>query len=170
MKKIFLMLAAGLVMTGAANAQDAVKADKKARHENRESRENRHGDRERKNPEEIASRQTAMLNKKLALSDKQQKKVQEISLKRAQETEALRSRLAASQEQERGRKAGAHQEMKAINDRWEAELKDILSKKQYAQYEASRQEMKNRRLAGDSERGEREGKRKEFKRQPKVNG
>jgi hypothetical protein len=60
--------------------------------------------------------------------------------------------------------------MKAINDRWEAELKDILSKKQFTQYEASRQEMKARRLAGHGEKGEREGRRKELKRQPKENG
>jgi hypothetical protein len=60
--------------------------------------------------------------------------------------------------------------MKAINDRWENELKDILSKKQQAQYEASRQEMKSRRLAGKNEKGEREGKRKELRRQQKDNG
>jgi periplasmic protein CpxP/Spy len=171
MKKIFAMLSLGLLMAGAASAQEVMPNDRKARFENREDRR---GHRERKTPEEIATRQTEMLNKKLALSNKQQKKVQEISLKRAQETEALRSRYADSQEQARGRKAGVHQEMKAINDRWEADLKDILSKKQYTQYEASREEMKSRRLAarerGERERGEREGKRKEHKRQPRDNG
>jgi hypothetical protein len=166
MKKIFAMLTLGLMMAGAASAQEVTPRDRKARFENREDR------RERKTPEEIAARQTEMLNKKLALSNKQQKKVQEISLKRAQETEALRSRYAGSEQQARGRKAGVHQEMKAINDRWEADLKDILSKKQYTQYEASREEMKSRRLAARdrNERGEREGKRKEHKRQPRENG
>lgn len=164
MKKIFTMLTAGLLMAGVANAQQETTSEQKPRYE---SREDRKGDRERRSPEEIATRQTEVLDKKLGLSDKQRRKVEEINLKRARETEALRNRFAGSQQQQqgRGRKAGGHQEMKAINDRWEAELKDILSKKQYAQYEANRQEMRSRRLAG-----EREGRKKEIKRQPRVNG
>lgn len=159
------MLTAGLLLAGVASAQEATQPERKPRYENREDRK---GDRERRSPEEIASRQTEVLDKKLGLSDKQRRKVGEINLKRAQETEALRSRFSGSQQQQqqgRGRKAGGHQEMKTINERWEAELKDILSKKQYAQYQASRQEMRSRRLAG-----EREGRKKEIKRQPRVNG
>jgi hypothetical protein len=172
MKKLFVMLSLGVLIAGTASAQNAVKADRKARFENRENREDRKGDRPRKSPEEIAARQTEMLHKKLDLSNKQQKKIQEISLKRAQESEALHNRYAAANTNEggRGRRDGVHQEMKAINDRWENELKDILSKKQQAQYEASRQEMKSRRLAGKNEKGEREGKRKELRRQQKDNG
>jgi protein CpxP len=167
MKKIFAMLALGTLIAGAASAQEVVKSDRKARSENQE---NRKFNRQRRNPEELAARQTEMLNKKLDLSKKQQKKVQEINLKRTQETEALRSRYAAAKDQGRGRNGGLHQEMKATNDRWEASLKDILSKKQYAQYEASRQEMKSRRLAERGQRGEKAGKRKESRRDQRDNG
>lgn len=169
MKKIFAMLTAGLLMAGVASAQQGPATERKPRHENQEGRK---GDRERRSPEQLASRQTAVLDKQLGLSNKQRRKVEEISLKRAQETEALRSRFAEARQQQqgRGRKAGMHQEMRAINERWEAELKDILSKKQYSQYEASRQQMKSRRLAGEGARGERDGRRKEIRRQSRENG
>lgn len=160
------MLSLGLLVAGTASAQEAPKSDKKQGHEHRQGR---HGARERKNPEEMAARHTDMLDKQLDLSDKQERKVQEITLKRVQETEALRNQMMEAKGQDRSRKSMAHQEMKAINDRWEAALKDILSKKQYSQFEASRQEMKSRRLAGKGERHEREGKRKEGKRQPREN-
>ena len=164
MKKIFVMLALGVLIAGTASAQEALKSDRKARSENRNHREDRKLKREKRSPEELAARQTEMLNKTLDLSKKQQKKVTELSLKRNQETEALRSRYAASKDQGRGRNAGLHQEMKAIHDRWEAGLKDVLSKKQYTQYEASRQEMKSRRLAGRDERGDKAGKRRTSRR------
>lgn len=168
MKKIFTILTFGLLMAGVANAQEEPASGRKPRHEHREDWK---GDRERRSPEEIASRQTEVLDKKLGMSNKQRRKVEEISLKRAQETEVLRSRFAGSQQpQGRGRRAGLHQQMRAINERWEKELKAILTKKQYAQYQDSRQQMRSRRFAGEGPRGEREGKRKELKRQPRVNG
>ena len=115
----------------------------------------------------MASRYTEMLSKQLDLSNKQERKVQEITLKRAQETEALRSRMVEAKGQDRSQRSIARQEMKAINDRWEADLKDILSKKQYSQYEASREEMKTR-LAGKGGKHQHEG-RKEGKRQSREN-
>lgn len=156
------MLSLGLLVAGTASAQQTVKPDKK---QGLEHRQGRHSARERMNPEEIAARHTQMLDKQLDLSAKQERKVQEITLKRAQETEALRNRMMEAKGQDRTQRSLAHQEMKAVNDRWEAALKDILSKKQYSQFEASRQEMKSRRLAGKGEKHQREGKRKEGKRQ-----
>ena len=160
------MLSFGLLVAGAASAQETVKSDKKRGFEHRQGH---HEARERKTPEEIASRHTDLLAKQLDLSNKQERKVQEITLKRAQETEALRNRMMEAKGQDRDHRSMAHQEMKAINDRWEAELKDILSKKQFSQFEASRQEMKSRRLAGKEERHQLEGKRKEDKRQQREN-
>jgi periplasmic protein CpxP/Spy len=166
MKKIIVLLALGVLIAGTASAQEALKSDRKARSENRENREDRKLKRVRKSPEELAARQTEILNKTLDLSKKQQKKVTELSLKRIQETEALRSRYAAStsKDQGRGRNAGLHQEMKAIHDHWEAGLQDALSKKQYTQYEASHKEMKSRRLADRGERGDKADKRRASKR------
>lgn len=165
MKKILLMLSFGLMVAGTANAQENIKPGKK---EHGEHHQDRRGNRERKNPEEMAARHTEMLSKQLNLSDKQKSKVQEITLKRSQESEALRHRMMEAKAQDQHQRSLAHQEMKAINDRWEADLKDILSKKQYSQFEASREEMKNRRLAGKGEKHKQEGK-KEGKRQHKEN-
>ncbi|MGV3502687.1 MAG: hypothetical protein ACO1O1_03215 [Adhaeribacter sp.] len=165
MKKIMLMLSFGLLVAGTASAQESPKTEKKGRFEHRQDHR---GSRERKTPEQMASRHTEMLSKQLDLSNKQERKVQEITLKRAQQTEALRSRMMEAKGQDRSQRSLAHQEMKAINDRWEADLKDILSKKQYSQYEASREEMKSRRLAGKEDKHKHEG-RKEGKRQPREN-
>jgi protein CpxP len=165
MKKIFLMLAFGALAAGTATAQEAVKSDKKARFENREDRQ---GNREKRNPEAMAARQLEMFDKQLDLSKKQEKQVQALSLKRTQEYQALRSRTAAPKDQRPHRETG-HQEMKAINDRWEAGMKDILSKKQYAQYEANRQEMKTRRFAEKSEHGKKGDRKKGYKRPQRDN-
>ncbi|MGV3639506.1 MAG: hypothetical protein ACO1NZ_03235 [Adhaeribacter sp.] len=165
MKKIMLMLTFGLLAAGTVSAQDTPKPEKK---EGMEHRHERRANRERKNPEEMAARHSEMLSKQLNLSDKQERKVREITLKRSQESEALRNRMMEAKGQDKSQRALAHQEMKAINDRWEAELKDILSKKQFSQFEASRKEMKNRHFAEKGEKHKKDGK-KEGKRQPREN-
>ncbi|WP_242929436.1 hypothetical protein [Pontibacter vulgaris] len=148
MKKIIAMLALGALMAGTTYAQTtAPQKERRHRTEQRGKRVQKY----KKSPEEIAAKRTEMLAKKLDLSKRQQKKLQELNLKRAQEMQANRGEA-------RDRKS-MRSDRQASKARYEAELKDILNKKQYAQYEAHREEMKvkhaQKRDHRKGERGER---------------
>ncbi|UOG73929.1 hypothetical protein MTX78_17625 [Hymenobacter tibetensis] len=73
------------------------------------------------------------LAKDLDLSSKDKGKVEKIFQEQQQQMQALRSRSGADRSQ-------AMAERKRIQESTNKKLKDVLSKKQYAQYEAKRQE------------------------------
>lgn len=136
------MLAFGMLVTGSAFAQETTKKEKKQRVERTEVRKVR---KQKADPEERANRQAEMLSKKLALSETQQNQLQELNKKKAQELQALNDKYDRSDARNEARRA----ERKAIQDRWQADLKSILSEKQYATYEADRKEKReNLRKSG----------------------
>jgi periplasmic protein CpxP/Spy len=134
MEKIIAMLSLGVLMAGTTYAQTtAPQKERKQRTEQRGERVQKN----KKTPEEKAARHTEMLTKKLDLNKSQQRKLQALNLKRAQEMQAMH----ANRSEASNRKA-MRSERKESKARYEADLKDILNKKQYAQYEAHREEMK----------------------------
>ncbi|MCC9136454.1 DUF4890 domain-containing protein [Pontibacter silvestris] len=136
MKKVIVMLTLGVMVAGSSFAQNAPQKDRKNRTEQRGER----GDKARKSPEEIATLRTEKLSKKLDLNNSQTKKLQALNLKQANEMQAMRTKYKDADR----RNPKQREEMKAVHAKWEAELKDILNKKQYAQYEADRNEMRAR--------------------------
>lgn len=125
------MLAMGALMAGTTYAQEAPKKERKHRAEQRGERMQR----QKKSPEEMAAKRTEMLTKKYDLNKSQQKKLQALNLKHAQEKHALHANRGEARDHR-----SARGEMQASKARYEAELKDILNKKQYAQYEADKAE------------------------------
>lgn len=144
------MLAMGALMTGATYAQEAPQKDRKHRTERRMHKA-------KKSPEEMAARRTEMFTKKYDLNKSQQKKVQALNLKFAKEKHELHKNRGEARDHRSMRG-----EMQASRARYEAELKDILNKKQYAQYEADKAEMRtkheHKREHRKGERGERQHK------------
>jgi hypothetical protein len=135
-----------MLVTGASFAQNAPQKEKKHRQtEHRQDRDHK----ERKSPEERATLRTEKLSKRLDLNKSQTKKLQALNLKQAQEMEAMRAQHQNSADRSKEQRT----DMKAVKARWDAELKDILTKKQYAQYVADRQEMQARHEARGHKRG-----------------
>ncbi|MFD2248618.1 DUF4890 domain-containing protein [Pontibacter ruber] len=135
MKKIVVMLTLGLLVTGSSFAQNTTAQENKPRTEHRGHR----GDKARKSPEEMATRRTEKMVQTLNLNKSQQRKLQALNLKRAQEMQAMHAKRGEATSRQSMRS-----EKKASKARYEAELKDILNKKQYAKYEAQREEMRAR--------------------------
>ena len=131
MKKILAMLVMGMMMAGTTYAQNAPQKERKQRTEQRGERIQKH----RKSPEEMAAKRTQKLTQKYDLNKSQQKKLQALNLKHAQEKHALHANRGEARDHR-----SARGEMQASKARYEAELKDILNKKQYAQYEADKAE------------------------------
>ncbi len=127
------MLSLGVFMAGAAYAQNAPQKEKKQRTEQRGERMQK----QKKSPEEMAAKRTEMLTKKYDLNKSQQKKLEALNLKQAKEKNALHANRGEARNKENMRS-----ERQASRARYEAELRDILNKKQYAQYEADKAEMK----------------------------
>ncbi|HEX8428674.1 hypothetical protein [Hymenobacter sp.] len=73
------------------------------------------------------------MTKKLGLSSKQKSKIEKIFQEQQQQMQALRSRSGNDRSQMRA-------DVKSIRESSDKKLKDVLSKKQYAQFEAKRQE------------------------------
>ncbi|GAB3841438.1 hypothetical protein [Hymenobacter jeollabukensis] len=93
--------------------------------------------------------------KELDLSKKQQEKVAKIFQDQQQQMQALRGQQQASADRSQ-RMAQAKQ----IHERTDKQLKDVLNKKQYAQFEAKRQE---RMKQMQQRRGQHDGRRGDFK-------
>lgn len=134
MKKTLLVLALGILVAGSSLAQQAPQKERKDRAEQRDGK-HRKGSR---TPEERAARRTEKMGKKLGLNKSQTRKLQALNLKQVQQREAVRAQYKAGDKRDRNQR----QEMKATREQWNAELKDILTKKQYAQYQEQRQEMR----------------------------
>ncbi|MEJ8803538.1 hypothetical protein [Pontibacter sp. H249] len=153
MKKIIAILSLGVLMAGTTYAQEAPKKERKLRTEQRGERMHK----QRKSPEEMAAKRTEMLTKRYDLNKSQQKKLEALHLKRAQEKNVLHANRGEARNKESMRS-----ERKASRARYEAELKEILNKKQYAQYEADKAEM---RAKHEQKREHRKGQRGERQQQ-----
>ncbi|QHL86980.1 hypothetical protein GU926_05825 [Nibribacter ruber] len=149
MKKLILMLSMGVLVAGSSFAQDGPQKVRKERSEHHVRKDGQ--ERVRKSPEERAAKRTEMMAKKYDLNKSQQSKLQALFLKQSNEMAAQRSnRLEATQKDPAQRQA-----RKAQHEQYNNELKKILSKKKYAQFEADRKEMKEKQA---SKRGQRQGR------------
>ena len=102
----------------------------------------RHGERERKSPEQRAEMHTSRMQEQLKLDDVQAEKVAEINLRFAEQMEAVRAARKPEQE-------GMTEKARGLSDSRDAELKAVLSEEQYTRMlelrEQHMQEMKERR-------------------------
>lgn len=146
------MLSLGMLMAADTTyAQNVPQKERKQRTEQRGERMQK----QRKSPEEMAARRTEMLAQKYDLNKSQQKKLQ--ALKHAQEKHALHANKGEARN-----KKSMRTERQASRASYEAGLKDILNKKQYAQYEADKAEM---RAKHEQKREHRKGQRSERQQQ-----
>lgn len=156
MKKQLFSLA--LILSLASSfAADTFAADfkDKDRREVRQDGRKDDGKDHKKGRRDDAQRQQQRLDrmsKELDLSKKQQEKVAKIFQDQQQQMQQLRGRQQGAN---RGKQLA---EAKQIHERTDKQLKDVLSKKQYAQLEAKRQEhlkqMQQRRGQHDGRRGD----------------
>jgi len=158
MKKFVAMIALGLAIAGTASAQNAPQSERSDNHD-KSYNQNRIGKKgkgeirkdntrwQNVSPEQRATQRTERLSQKLDLSNKQKKQLQTLNLKQAQQMAALRN-----QDHNPGsRNENQGQEMKRLRASWEKDLKGILSKKQYAKYEAERKQMQAQRSNRDGQ-------------------
>ncbi|WP_439880452.1 hypothetical protein ACSX1A_14995 [Pontibacter sp. MBLB2868] len=145
MKKIIAILSLGVLMAGTTYAQTTPQKERKHRTERKQK--------QKRSPEEMAAKRTEMLTKKLDLNKSQQKKLLALNLKHAQEKQAM---MQANRGEVRNHE-NMRSERQANRARYEAELKDILNKKQYAQYEADKAEMHARHEKKREQRKEQKG-------------
>lgn len=123
MKKTLVLLASlALATAGTAFAQAPVKTTGTNANQTAQQRANGQG---HKSPAQKADRHATKMAKQLGLNADQEGRVEQLMLARQQETAALKAKYGAD------RKAG-RPEMKAAHDRYEAQLKAILTAEQYA--------------------------------------
>ncbi|MCI1186081.1 DUF4890 domain-containing protein [Hymenobacter sp. DH14] len=130
-KTLFLLVALALTTAGTSFAQTAVKAtgtDAKqtARHYGK-------GQKGPKDPAKMADHKAGKMAKELGLTADQEAKVESLMLARQQESATLKAKYGAD------RKAG-RTEMKAAHDRYEAQLKTILTPEQFAKMDKMKAE------------------------------
>ena len=145
MKRIIAMLAIGTLMSGATYAQETSQKERTHR------TEHSHKYKAKKSPEEMAAKRTEMFNKKYDLNKSQQRRLQALNLKFVREKHELHKNRGEARDHR-----SMHGEMQASRARYEAELRDILNKKQYAQYEADKTEKRAKRERRKGKRGERQ--------------
>ncbi|WP_187264471.1 DUF4890 domain-containing protein [Pontibacter beigongshangensis] len=146
MKKIIVMLSLGVMVAGASFAQNAPQKEKKNRTEYRADREHKKHNR---NPEARAQKQTERMAQRLNLNKSQQKKLQALNVQHAKDMQALQAKYKDADRAN----SNMRDERKALHAKREAEMKSILNKKQYAQYEAEKSQMRARRQERGQERG-----------------
>ncbi|MBC5994714.1 DUF4890 domain-containing protein [Pontibacter cellulosilyticus] len=154
MKKFIAVLSLSVLMAGTTYAQQEPQKERKQRTEQRGERVQKH----RKSPEEMAAKRTEKLTQKYDLSKSQQRKLQALNLKHAQEKHALHANRGEARNHR-----SARGEMQASRARYEAELKDIMNKKQYAQYEADKAEKRARHDQKREHRKAHKGERQQHK-------
>lgn len=91
-------------------------------------------------PEERAKLQTEAMQKGLALTDEQTKKVLDLNLLLAKKMDSLRATMTPG-----GDRTAMMEKMKPLNDLRDAKLKEILTKEQAEKYEANKAEYSGRR-------------------------
>ncbi|WP_210486140.1 hypothetical protein [Rufibacter aurantiacus] len=133
MKKIFVMLSLGLLVTGTTFAQEKTSQERKPKTE----RAGKDGvKKQTRTPEEKAAQKAQKLTEKYSLTQAQQTRLQALFLRQATETSALKAQSRAAE----GAKPQEREAYKARKAQYEAELKSILTPEQYAQYQADRKE------------------------------
>ncbi|MBF9255212.1 DUF4890 domain-containing protein [Pontibacter sp. 172403-2] len=148
MKKVVIALSFGILMAGSSFAQSAPQQEAKFRTEHR----NRKDKGDRKSPEERAAQRTEKLSKQLGLSKSQEKKLLALNLENIREMQAMR----ANHNKGDKRSTEQREHLKASREKRDAALKDILTKKQYAQYQQQREEMKAQHKGRQYHKGNRE--------------
>ncbi|RPD48457.1 hypothetical protein DNI29_07475 [Hymenobacter sediminis] len=121
MKKLLVLLAAFSFSIAAAYAQTTPVKHAYAQHQK--------GDKAAKTPEQRAEQKAKSLSQKLGLSAAQTEQVRQLNLARYQEMQAKRTQVATP-----ANKQQRHQDMKASKERYETQLKQILSAEQYTKY------------------------------------
>lgn len=139
-----LLLGLSSSIVGTSFAAELRRDDERPRRQGREQRQDgRHQDRYNRRGQLSAQdrqRRTDKLAQELDLSKKQKSKVEKIFQEQQQQLQALRSRPGQDRSQQRS-------EFQRIRQNTDKQLKDALSKKQYAQLETKRQE-RQRQLDG----------------------
>ena len=92
-------------------------------------------------PAQKADRQAGKMANELGLNADQEAKVEQLLLARQQESAALKTKYAAN-------KKAARPEMKAAHDRYEAQMKTILSAEQYAKFQLKKDEHHDKAKGG----------------------
>jgi len=98
-------------------------------------------------PEERVERQLKMMTEQLSLSADQSNKLKPILLQRITEQQALRQNMQGNDRQ------AMRTQMKTMRDKYDAQLKDILTPDQYTKYETSQAQMRDGQDRGDARRG-----------------
>jgi periplasmic protein CpxP/Spy len=148
MKKLIAALSLGmLVAGGSAYAQTTTtKQDRKPRSEMRQGMKD-------KSPEEMAQQRTERLAQRLDLNATQKNQLQALNMRQAQEMKAMRESHKAAADKTPEQRAQMQEARKAHHDKWQAELKGILTAEQYVKYETDRDQMHQKR--GEARKGTR---------------
>lgn len=155
MKKLFAALSLGMLVVGSSYAQTTTpQQNQNPRSVQRDAMKNR----AQKSPEEMAQKRTDKLAQKLELNASQTNQLQALNQRHAQEMKAMRESHRATGEKTAEEKAKMQEARKASHDKWQTELKGILTPQQFAKYEADKAEMKQKR--GEGKKGRKGG---EFK-------
>lgn len=157
MKKLVAMMALGMLVAGSAYAQETSQKEKKQRTEHRAKKGTRI---QKADTEARATKQTEMMAKRLELSDAQEKELQVLNMRRTQELQALKVKYDKSDARNEAQRA----ERKAIQERWHADMKEVLNEKQYAQYKADRKKKRGKFEKVDKAKGQKISKEKRQKR------
>lgn len=131
-KTLFLLAALALTTAGTSFAQTAPTASTSAK---------AHQGKGRKTPAQKADGHAAKMAKELGLTPDQEARVEQLMLARQQESAAFKAKYGTD------KKAG-QAEKKAAHDRYEAQLKTILSADQYAKLGQRKAEQRGRARQG----------------------
>lgn len=91
---------------------------------------------------------TERMAQKLELNGSQKNQLQALNLRHAQEMKAMREGHKAAGERTGEDRAKMKETNKLSHEKWQAELKSILTDQQFARYEADKAEMKQKRGEG----------------------
>jgi len=143
MKKTLVVLAACILTTlGAANAQTTNSAPMG---QGRGMGQSRGGN---MTPEQRADMQTQRLTKELSLTADQSTQVRAIALAENQEMQTIRGKVASSDSRQ-----GAMREMKTMREKYETQLKAVLTADQLTKYNQMRDERMDNRKDKMKDRG-----------------
>ena len=139
-KTLFLLAALALVTAGTSFAQTAP-VTTTGSDANQTARHYAKGPRGPKDPTKMADHRAGKMAKELGLSADQEAKVEQLLLARQQETAALKAKYGTD------RKAG-RADMKAAHDRYETQLKTILTPEQFAKFQQKEDQHHDKIKAG----------------------
>ncbi|OWP62345.1 hypothetical protein CDA63_14770 [Hymenobacter amundsenii] len=151
MKKFLFILAAFSFSAAAASAQTAPAKVAHGQHHKGEHK----GDHANLTPEQRADRSAQHMSRKLSLSAAQTQQVRQLHLSRAQAMQAHKNQAGTAVA--KADKKQHHVAMKAEKERYNAQLKQILSNDQYAKYTQLQAEKMAKRKTHQGQ-GRQEGK------------